>query len=344
MTQDELFMRRALELARTGLGSVRPNPCVGCVIVSDGQIIGEGWHRAYGGPHAEVNAIASVAEPLQLRDSTVYVTLEPCSHFGKTPPCADLLIRHGVGKVIIATMDTNPLVGGAGILKLKKAGIEVVTGVLEAEAREINKRFFTLVEKRRPYIILKWAQTADRFIARTDFSSKWISNEYSRQLVHRWRSEEAAVMVGTSTAEHDNPELSVRDWTGLNPIRVVPDRYQRLDASLRLFDHRQPTLCYTLSRSEEQENLTFVRLQDENFFPLIVNDLYERGIQSVLVEGGKHALNFFIKSGMWDEARVFSSRQSFGDGIEAPTFRGNLLSRTEVMSDTLEIYTPGKNG
>src|SRR5882672_8135505 len=208
MTPDELFMQRALELAQLGIGYVSPNPRVGCVIVHENKIIGEGWHRKFGEAHAEVNAINSVKEQSLLKESTVYVNLEPCSHFGKTPPCVDLLIEHHVKKVVIGNLDINPLVQGQGIKKLKDAGIETLTGVLEKEGHELNKRFFTFIEKQRPYIILKWAQTSDEFIAQKNFESKWISNEFSRQLVHRWRSEEDALLVGTRTASHDNPSLT----------------------------------------------------------------------------------------------------------------------------------------
>ncbi|HEY5824526.1 MAG TPA: bifunctional diaminohydroxyphosphoribosylaminopyrimidine deaminase/5-amino-6-(5-phosphoribosylamino)uracil reductase RibD, partial [Cyclobacteriaceae bacterium] len=214
MTSDELFIQRTFELAQIGIGQVSPNPRVGAVVAHDGKILGEGWHKKYGEAHAEVNAILSVKDHSLLKESTVYVNLEPCSHFGRTPPCADLLIRHQVKKVVICNVDPNPLVAGQGINKLRDAGIEVVAGVLEAEGRKLNKRFFTLIEKQRPYIILKWAQTADGFVARENYESKWISNDFSRQLVHQWRSEEDAILVGTKTAAHDNPQLDVRDWSG----------------------------------------------------------------------------------------------------------------------------------
>ncbi len=239
MTSDELFIQRTFELAQSGIGQVSPNPRVGAVVVHDEKIIGEGWHKKYGEAHAEVNAIHSVKDQSLLQESTIYVNLEPCSHFGKTPPCADLLIRHQVKKVVVCNNDPNPLVSGQGIAKLLNAGIEVVTGVLETEGRKLNKRFFTFVEKQRPYIILKWAQTVDGFVARENYESKWISNDFSRQLVHQWRSEEDAVLVGTKTAAHDNPKLDVRDWSGRNPVRVVIDRFLRLSATLHLFNKKQ---------------------------------------------------------------------------------------------------------
>ena len=337
MILDELFMHRAFELARRGTGHVSPNPKVGCVIVHDEKIIGEGWHRQYGEAHAEVNAIQSVADKNLLATSTVYLNLEPCSHFGKTPPCADLLVQHRVKKVIIANRDTNPLVAGQGIKKLYDAGIEVVTGVLEIEGRELNKRFFTFIEKQRPYIILKWAQTADGFLAHTNYDSKWISNEFSRQLVHRWRSEEDAVLVGTKTASHDNPQLNVREWSGRNPVRVVLDRFLRLPKTLRLWDGTQKTICYNVLKHEEHKDLLFIRLDEDDFITQLIRDLYKRKIQSMIIEGGALTLRLFIDSGNWDEARIFSSLRSFGSVIAAPGVKGNLVAVQQIFSDELRI-------
>ncbi|HWA33460.1 MAG TPA: bifunctional diaminohydroxyphosphoribosylaminopyrimidine deaminase/5-amino-6-(5-phosphoribosylamino)uracil reductase RibD, partial [Cyclobacteriaceae bacterium] len=248
MTHDELYMRRALDLAMLGMGHVSPNPLVGCVIVHDSTIIGEGWHKQYGEAHAEVNAVASVDKKELFRKSTVYVNLEPCSHFGKTPPCADMLARHNVKRVVIANVDTYQKVNGEGIRKLRESGAEVVTGVLEKEGRDLNKRFFTYVEKNRPFILLKWAETSDGFIAREDYSSKWISNEFSRQLGHKLRAEVDAVLVGTQTAKHDDPRLNVRDWSGKDPLRIVIDKSLKLNPKLNLFDKSQPTICYNVVR------------------------------------------------------------------------------------------------
>ncbi|HET9131456.1 MAG TPA: bifunctional diaminohydroxyphosphoribosylaminopyrimidine deaminase/5-amino-6-(5-phosphoribosylamino)uracil reductase RibD, partial [Terriglobia bacterium] len=219
MIMDEQLMRRCFDLALKGIGSVSPNPLVGCVITHNDEIIGEGWHKKYGGPHAEVNAIASVADQSLLPSATVYVNLEPCSHHGKTPPCADMLVAHRVKKVVISNVDSNELVAGKGIEKLRNAGIEVVTSILESEGRDLNRRFFTFMEQRRPYIILKWAQTTDGFMSRGSYDPSRISNELTQQLVHRWRSEEDAFLVGTQTAAVDNPKLNVREWTGRNPVR-----------------------------------------------------------------------------------------------------------------------------
>ncbi len=338
MTPDELFMLRALELARLGIGRVSPNPQVGCVIVHDGKIIGEGWHQKYGGPHAEVNAINSVTDKSLLEQATVYVNLEPCSHFGKTPPCADLLIAQRVRKLVVANVDSNPLVGGKGLAKLQAAGIETVVGVLDQQARELNKRFFTFVEQQRPYIILKWAETADGFIARSNFDSKWISNEYSRQLAHRWRSEEDAILVGSRTAAHDNPALTVRDWSGRNPVRIVIDRHLKLSDSLHLFDGNTPTLCYNLIQEKTEKCTTWVKIPEAEFLKNLVADLHQRNIQSLIIEGGAQTLKAFLNENLWDEARVFKARQSFGSGIAAPTFHGNLKETLDVMDDELQIW------
>lgn len=337
MTQDEKYMLRALELASLGLGSVSPNPMVGCVIVHDKQIIGEGYHQKYGKAHAEPNAIASVQNPDLLSSSTVYVTLEPCAHWGKTPPCANLLVEKKVKRVVIGTVDTNPLVGGKGIQILKDAGIEVLTGVLDEKVREQNRRFFTFMERKRPYIILKWAQTKDGFIARENYDSKWISNPYSRQLVHRWRSEEDAIMVGTLTAKYDNPQLNVREWVGKNPIRIVIDRKLTLDPGLHLFDRNQSTLCYNQVKTQKTDNLEHVKLPEGFNIGEILEDLYERKIQSLIVEGGAQLLNKFIQENLWDEARVFTGQVQFGSGIPAPQPNGIQTEDLDIMKDKLII-------
>lgn len=340
MTSDELFMHRAIELAQLGIGEVSPNPRVGCVIVYDNKIMGEGWHKKFGEAHAEVNAINSVTDQSLLNQSTVYVNLEPCSHFGKTPPCVDLLIKHQVKKVVISTIDSNSLVIGRGVQKLKEAGIEVSLGVLEKEGRELNKRFFTFMEKQRPFIILKWAQTSDGFIAQKNFESNWISNEFSRQLVHRWRSEEDSVLVGTRTASHDNPSLTVRDWKGRNPTRIVVDRFLRLNDHLQLFDKKEKTICYNVIKHEERKNLLLVRIDEDNFFNELVHDLYKQKIQSLIVEGGAQTLQLFIESKLWDEARVFTSPRTFGEGISAPVLSGKSITQQNIESDRLEFFTP----
>ena len=355
-------MRRALELARLGMGRVSPNPMVGCVVVHQGRIIGEGWHRQYGGPHAEVNAINSVADKQLLHESTVYVTLEPCNHWGKTPPCTDLLLTHRPKRVIICNADTNPKAAG-GLQRLQAAGIEVTTGLLEREGRWLNRRFFSMVEQGRPYIILKWAQTADGYMARSDYSSKWISNGYARQLVHKWRSEEDAILVGRNTARYDNPQLTNRDWpsdftsnkemhsagastqsapddktTARQPLRVVVDRQLALPNSLHLFDRLYPTICYNTREDREEPNLVYKKLGAENFWQQLFQDLKERGQQSVLVEGGPQLFQQLMALELWDEARVFTAPHSFGSGLAAPRPQGNLLKEDMLLDNRLEWW------
>jgi diaminohydroxyphosphoribosylaminopyrimidine deaminase / 5-amino-6-(5-phosphoribosylamino)uracil reductase len=304
LPQDSLFMQRALQLASLGCGRVSPNPLVGCVVVYQGRIIGEGWHQKYGEAHAEVNAINEVIragfEHL-LPQSTVYVTLEPCAHFGKTPPCADLLVAKHVARVVVCNLDPNPLVAGKGLEKLRNAGIAVTTEVLATEGHQLNARFFTFFEKKRPYVILKWAETANGFVALPEGKPLTISNILSRTLSHKWRSQEDAIMVGTNTALNDNPQLNVRLWAGRNPVRVVIDRQRRLPQTLHLFDQTQPMLVFETADVAE-----------------ILQQLYAQKIQSVLVEGGSKLLQSFINQGLFDEVRVFKSPKKIGAGVAAP--------------------------
>lgn len=339
--QNQLYMSRALELAEWGMGSVSPNPMVGCVIVHEEKIIGEGYHRNYGGPHAEVNAVNSVENQELLKEATAYVTLEPCAHWGKTPPCANLLVEKGLKKVVIAAVDSNPLVGGKGIEILKNAGIVVETGVMEKEARWQNRRFFTQIEKQRPYVILKWAQTQDGFVARENYSSKWISGTQSRQLVHKWRAEEDAILVGKNTALYDNPRLNVRDWVGKNPTRIVLDSNCELPENLHLFDKSIPTICYNSKKSGFQENLDFVDLGNNFSILEILGDLNSRKIQSLIVEGGSAILTRFIESGLWDEARVFTGKTNFEAGIPAPVLNQNPTETLSICEDILTVYFHG---
>jgi diaminohydroxyphosphoribosylaminopyrimidine deaminase/5-amino-6-(5-phosphoribosylamino)uracil reductase len=335
---DERYMQRALELAAMGLGSVSPNPMVGCVIVHDDQIIGEGYHQKYGEVHAEVNAINAVEDQSLLRNATVYVTLEPCAHWGKTPPCANLLVEKNIARIVIATVDSNPLVGGKGIKILEAAGITVISGVLEKEARVQNKRFFTQIEKKRPYVILKWAQTSDGFVARSDFSSKWISNPSSRQLVHKWRAEEDGILVGKNTAIYDDPSLNVREWVGKNPIRLVVDSRLELPQNLKLFDQTIPTICFNTLKSEKQENLEYVILREGFEISTLLDELSNRTIQSIIVEGGSFLLSKFIAAELWDEARVFTSQNKFEAGIPAPKLNQISTESYQIQSDLLHIH------
>ena len=340
---DEQYMSRALDLAQRGLMTVSPNPMVGCVIVHDGNIIGEGYHERYGEGHAEVNAIKSVKETHLLPESTVYVTLEPCSHFGKTPPCADLLIEKRVRRVVVCNVDPNPQVAGRGLQKLRDAGIEVETGLLEELGSELNKRFFTFHQKHRPYVILKWAQTTDGFVARENFDSKWISGSQSRQLVHKWRAEEDAIMVGTNTARYDNPSLTVRDWEGKNPIRIILDRRLELAADLNIFDGNVPTYVFTERKEKPFSTVQYIHVDQLN--PAnILQALYDLKIQSVFIEGGSKVLSSFIDAKLWDEARIFTSEQLFQKGISAPTIFGKQSSEEMIDQDRLTIIKPNENG
>lgn len=336
--KDILYMQRALDLAEKGRGSVSPNPMVGCVLVHNDQIVGEGWHEKYGEAHAEVNAISSIVDEALLSECKCYVTLEPCSHHGKTPPCSDLLIKKGIRQVIIGCQDTNPQVGGNGIRKLKEAGIDVQVGVLEKKCRDLNRRFFSAIEKNRPYVILKWAQTADGFIARKDFDSKWISNEESRALVHQWRAHEDAILVGTNTAKYDNPRLNVRGYAGNDPMRIVIDRHLKLDEKLNLFDRSQPTLVFNESRTSGEGDLEFAGVDFSELELNILKELSKRKIQSLIVEGGAHTLNSWIQKGLWDEARVFMSNTKFERGIAAPILESQPQNTESVNTDTLKIY------
>lgn len=327
-----------MELAGWGLGSVSPNPMVGCVIVHDDQIIGEGWHRKFGGPHAEVHAINQVADSSLLPASTVYVNLEPCSHFGKTPPCADLLVEKQVKRVVIANRDPNPQVAGRGIDRLRSAGVEVTEGLLEKEGRWLNRRFFINMERQMPYVILKWAESADGFMASSSRAPVWISNERSRQRVHQWRAEEDAVLVGAGTAQSDNPRLNVRDWTGRNPVRVVFDPNLRLPSGLHLFDGSQSTLCYNHLRTETKPGVAFIQVSEQDFLSGVMADLLKRNIGSVMVEGGPYTLQKFLEAGLWHEARVFRSKQTLTDGVAAPRLEGPAFHTDDATGDRLSIY------
>ncbi|WP_027000826.1 bifunctional diaminohydroxyphosphoribosylaminopyrimidine deaminase/5-amino-6-(5-phosphoribosylamino)uracil reductase RibD [Eisenibacter elegans] len=337
----EMYMRRALWLATRGRGLVSPNPMVGCVIVARGEVIGEGWHQRYGQAHAEVNAVRAVKDPTLIAEATVYVTLEPCAHIGKTPPCADMLVDLRPALVVIACTDPNPKVAGQGIAKLQEAGIPVLLGVLEQEARQLNRRFLTAIAEKRPYWVLKWAQTADGFLARADYDSRWISNPLSRMWVHRWRSEEDAVLVGKNTAHYDNPQLNVRQWEGRDPHRLVIDRHNSLAPSLHLFQGEQPTICYNFSKNQQTGNTTWVALPQNDFWQALSDDLYQRGIHSVLVEGGTAIFNALLNDNRWDELHCFEAQeQVFEQGIPAPAIPPGavLQTRQTILNDHYSHY------
>ena len=338
----EHYMNRALELSANGLGSVSPNPMVGCVIVHENKIIGEGWHQQFGGPHAEVHAINSVGDKSLLPEATVYVTLEPCSYHGKTPACSDLLIRNKVKQVVIAALDPNPKVSGAGVEALKAAGIEVIAGVIGGKSIEMNRRFFVNQRLNRPYVLLKWAQTRDGFMARSNYDSKWISNALSRQRVHQWRAQEDAILVGKNTVKYDDPSLTVRDWYGRNPVRVILDRNLELKSEYNVFDGEVKTLVYNTKKSLVEKGYEKVQVDNEDFLKGVLTDLLSREIGSVLVEGGSQILNSFVKAGLWDEARVFTSEQKFVEGKEAPQLDETQHSIEVIENDELGYYFNSK--
>jgi diaminohydroxyphosphoribosylaminopyrimidine deaminase/5-amino-6-(5-phosphoribosylamino)uracil reductase len=343
MSEHEKYMQRCLDLAALGIGTVSPNPMVGAVIVVDSVIIGEGYHHRYGEAHAEVNAINQVIAKFSdsaelLSQTTLYVSLEPCAHYGKTPPCADLIIKHKIPKVVVGCRDPFDAVNGKGIDKLKDAGIEVTIGVLEKECRWLNRRFFTRVQKHRPYIILKWAQTADGFFAPDDQSQHWITGAESRKLVHQWRSEEDAVLVGKNTAIIDNPQLNVRYAQGRSPKRIVIDRRLELNRSLKLFDQSVETFIFNEIKTDIDGKNKYIALEDfERYVPqYILYQLYLQDIQSVIIEGGAYTLKAFIEAGLWDEARIFTGKTNLQKGVNAPAVIGQS-EEFQVGSDSLRI-------
>jgi diaminohydroxyphosphoribosylaminopyrimidine deaminase/5-amino-6-(5-phosphoribosylamino)uracil reductase len=323
MVLNEKFMQRCLQLAAIGGGDVAPNPMVGAVLVVDDKIIGEGYHIKYGQPHAEPNAIKSVQRAELLKLATLYVNLEPCSHYGKTPPCAELIVSCGIPRVVIGTLDPNPKVSGRGVEIMQKAGIEVIVGVLESECYELNKRFFTFQTLKRPYVLLKWAQTRDGYIDAIRESNEQqplqISNEITRQFTHKIRSENQAIMVSTNTVVLDNPSLTVRYWSGKNPIRIALDRQGRIPATSNLLDGQITTYIFTELEKENSKNLTYIRIKfDENSIKTILEKLCELQIHSVLIEGGAKFLTSFITAGLWDEAQIEISELKINKGVEAP--------------------------
>lgn len=337
MDFDQLMMKRCIELASNGLGMTYPNPVVGCVIVRNGQIISDGWHQKAGEAHAEVNAVTKIRDKEILKDCEIYVSLEPCSHFGKTPPCSDMIVRYGFKKVIVGISDPNSKVNGQGIKRIRDAGIEVKVGVLENECAELNKRFFCYHQNKRPYIVLKWAQTADGFMAAENPIQKWITNPYSKQLVHLWRSQEQSVLVGYKTAKVDNPQLNLRLWSGNQPVRVVIDRDLSLDQKLHLFDGSQKTIIFSEKENSSRPDVVQLKF-DENLEESILNELYKSGLQSVIIEGGRKTLDGFINNDLWDEARVFSTAESWASGIKAPWVDGKLIGQKLIGSDRLKIF------
>lgn len=340
-------MNRCLQLANLGAGTVAPNPLVGAVLVYNHRIIGEGYHQKYGEAHAEVNCINSVAEIDQpyISQATLYVSLEPCAHHGKTPPCADLIVKHQIKNVVVACRDSFDAVNGKGIEKLINAGIAVKEGVMQMEAIDLNKRFFTFHTHKRPYIILKWAESSNGCIAEKNGSPVKISNAISNKLVHRWRSEEAAIVVGTNTAANDNPALTDRLWKGTSqPVRIVIDEQLRLRKNLQLFDHTVPTIVVNRKQSLQEQQLNYIELNpEEDSINGLVRILFEQRLNSVIVEGGAKLLQSYIDLGLWDEARVIKSKTIvIEDGIKAPILAGaELLHQQHILQDEIQFYKKG---
>lgn len=336
-------MRRCFELARKGLGMTMANPLVGAVIVNNERIIGEGYHHEFGGPHAEVNAIRSVKDASLLSGSTLYCSLEPCSHHGKTPPCSILIQQKGIKRVVISNFDPFPSVNGKGVKYIEEAGIEVDMGCLEEEGFHVNRRFFHYINYRRPYVILKWAQTADGFIdlerePGDQEGPRWISNEVSRTLVHKWRSEESAILVGTNTILADNPSLTVRRWSGENPVRITLDRNGRLSESAQILDGTQETIVFTGVHRNYAGKIQTVQADPSYQMVDVMEELFDRQVVSVLVEGGAKLHNSFLESGLWDEARVFTGKMLFSQGVKAPEI-GEKPDETLKIGDTkLETF------
>ncbi len=345
MNLHETYMQRCLDLAILGAGSVAPNPMVGAVLVYENRIIGEGYHQVFGEAHAEVNCLNAVKPEDQpfISQSTLYVSLEPCSHFGKTPPCSMLIIKYGIPKVVIGCQDPFPKVAGSGIEALKQAGVEVVVGVLEQEALDLNKRFICFHQNQRPFIILKWAQTANGKIAGMGEKRLMITNELTNRLVHRWRSEESAILVGYQTAFKDNPKLDNRFWKGNSPIRMVIDRDLSLPSHLHLLDGSQRTIVWNQIKNNATPNLNYVFLDaQKDTIEQILTASYQMGIQSLIVEGGAALLQDFIDKGLWDEARLISNKQlSIEAGLDAPILKQvNLLHAEQMQTDSIHYFHP----
>jgi len=337
------YMSRCLQLAQYGNGYVAPNPMVGAVLVCDELIIGEGYHHHFGEDHAEPNAIHSVKDPELLKRATLYVSLEPCSYYGKTPPCADLIVSCQIPRVVIGTLDPNPKVSGRGVEIMRKAGVEVIIGVQEEECRELNKRFFIFQEQKRPYVMLKWAQTQDSFIdrIRTDNSTPalLISNNITKQLTHKMRSENQAILVGVNTVLLDNPSLTVRNWTGKSPIRIAIDRNGKIPGHYNLFDGMIPTIIFTEKEQVNKQNVEFVKIKfDIHCIQTILHKIAERNIHSVLVEGGAGMLGSFIEDGLWDEANVEVSPQLLKEGVAAPKMPHQPVSRQSFEGNEWLFY------
>lgn len=329
-------MQKCLDLAKQGFPKSSPNPMVGCVIVHNNKIIGQGFHEQYGSHHAEVNAINSVSDKSLLEKSTLYVNLEPCAHYGKTPPCSNLIVKHKIPKVVIGSIDDYSEVAGKGILYLKDNGVNVSIDVLKEKCLKLNRRFFTFYNKKRPYIILKWAQSSDGFIAPENQKEPfWMTSKKSKKLVHKWRGEECAILVGSNTVRLDNPQLTNRMHDGKNPIRLVIDKNLELSSDFKVFDKSSKTyIINQIERSEHKLKINF-----EAFFEELHEHLFKLNIQSLIVEGGRITLNEFIKNGQWDEARVFTAPILLSSGLPSPNLNNKkVYSSINIDNDILNTY------
>jgi len=342
MPPEEQYMARCIQLAKLGAGNVAPNPMVGAVLVYEDKIIGEGYHQKFGEAHAEVNSINGVTHQDKnlIEKSTMYVSLEPCAHHGKTPPCSDLIIQKKIREVVVGCQDIYKEVAGKGIEKLRNAGVEVISGILENECKELNKRFFTFHQKQRPYIILKWAQSANGKIGSKNNERILISNDYSNRLVHKWRSEEAAILVGTNTVLKDDPSLTTRLWKGNNPVRIVIDKELKIPSSFKVFNEEAKAIIFNLSENSAKKNIWFIKLSNQNFLKEMLYSLYENDIQSVLVEGGTKTLQSFIDSSLWDEARIITNENLIiENGINAPQMKDfKLVNSEKYFSDSVAYF------
>lgn len=335
---DEQYIKRCIELARKAEGETYPNPLVGSVIVCNGKIIGEGWHKKAGKPHAEINAINSVEDPSLLPFSDIYVSLEPCSHFGKTPPCALKITEIGFKRVIIGTLDPHEKVNGKGKKIIEDAGIKVSSGILKQECQELNKRFFTYHQKKRPYIMLKWAQSQDGFLDR-NFKPVPIGNTLTKQFVHLLRSEEHAILVGTNTALNDNPSLTTREITGRNPVRILIDFELKVPENFNVYNTEAKTFVFNSFKEEVNGNVHFIRIEKENLLRNLLDKLYEHQIQSVLVEGGSFTLQQFIAEELWDEAIIIKNPNLLlENGTKAPEFYFTPIKTENFRDNTVEFY------
>ncbi|MEI7596754.1 MAG: bifunctional diaminohydroxyphosphoribosylaminopyrimidine deaminase/5-amino-6-(5-phosphoribosylamino)uracil reductase RibD [Bacteroidota bacterium] len=349
MNSDEIYIKRCLQLAENGLGNVAPNPMVGAVIVCNGIIIGEGFHQKFGQAHAEVNAINNVENKELLKQSTIYVNLEPCAHYGKTPPCAELIVKMGIPNIVIGMIDPNEKVAGKGIEILKKAGCNVKVGVLENECKELNKRFITNQTKKRPYIILKWAQTKDGFIDIIRIPCEnnrptWITGENLRTIVHKWRTEEQGILVGANTVIFDNPMLTSRNWEGSNPTRILIDPELKSPLNSSIFDNSAPTYIFNSLKTDDNDSNSFIKIDfSENAINQILSHLFNKGISSVIIEGGRETLCSFIRSEIWDEARILTGNKFFNEGIKAPEIKGITKATTALGTDSITLLYNPKN-